>query len=238
MYREITLQTLGHILTLRNNTHASRQILQDFRHKQRVVGTPQNDGINLRVLMHNLVDALLHEIVGTRRIGLVILHQRHPEGTSHTAHLYIREQLLYLQIVALALDGSFGSQHTHMARLRQLADDLSCRTNHAQDAAIGVPLWQVYLLDATQGFGGGSVTTQYDKVTPHLKEAQHSLTGELVNDFERTGTVGCTGIIAEVQVVVLGQQLAYAVQNGQSAVAAIENADGSRLTGERHEQAG
>ena len=50
---------------------------------------------------------------------------------------------------------------------------------------------------------------------------------KFVDDVERTRAVGRTGIIAQIEVVVLGQQLADAMQNGQPTVSAVENADRS-----------
>ncbi len=44
---------------------------------------PQDDGVNLWIFAHNLVDALLYKVVGSRRVGLVVfydleIHKLHP----------------------------------------------------------------------------------------------------------------------------------------------------------------
>ena len=63
----------------------------------------------------------------------------------------------------------------------------------------------------------------------HLKKTLHGLPSELVDHLERTGTIGRTSIIAQVEVVVLGQQLADTMQNGQPTISAVKNTDRSWL---------
>ena len=227
---EVTLQTLRHIFALWDDADAVGQVLQDFRHQQRVVRAAKDDGVNLRVEMHQLVDALLHEIVGTGGVGLVVLYQRHPERTGDTADDDVREQLLDFHVVALALDGTLSSQDAYMAALGQRTYHLGRRADDAKDAAVGIPSWQVVLLDGAQGLGRRRVTAEDDQMAPLLEESLHGLARKLIDDIEGTRTVRRTGIVAEVQVVVLGKQLADAVQDGQSAIAAVEDADRPRLT--------
>ena len=64
----------------------------------------------------------------------------------------------------------------------------------------------------------------------HLEEAQHSLARELIDHVEGTWSIGCTGVVAQVEVVVLGKQLADAMKDGQTTVAAVEDADGAWAT--------
>ena len=66
MMLEIALQTFGHKLTLRNDAHTWRHILQYLGHEQRIVGTTQDNSVDFRVEPHELVDALLHKIVSAR----------------------------------------------------------------------------------------------------------------------------------------------------------------------------
>ena len=68
-------------------------------------------------------------------------------------------------------------------------------------------------------------------MAPHLEKPLHRLTGKLVDDIKRTWAVGSTGIVAQIQIIVFGEQLANAMQNGESAIAAIEDADGAWLSG-------
>jgi hypothetical protein len=81
---EIIVQTIGHIFALRHTAYAMGQVFQDFGHEQGIVGTTKDEGVNLWVKVHNLVDALLDKIVGTRGVGLVVLYKGDPEGTGDT----------------------------------------------------------------------------------------------------------------------------------------------------------
>ena len=88
------------------------------------------------------------------------------------------------------------------------------------------------LLDGAQGLGRGGVAAKDDEMAPHLKESLHGLARKLVDHVEGTWAIGCAGVVAQVEVVVLGKQLAYAVKDGETAVAAIEDADGAGLSGQ------
>ena len=74
----------------------------------------KDDGIDEWILAHQLVDAFLYKIVGTRAVSLVSFDDGCPQRTSHTAHLDVRMELCYLQAIAVAANGALGSQHTHM----------------------------------------------------------------------------------------------------------------------------
>ena len=50
----------------------------------------------------------------------------------------------------------------------------------------------------------------------------HRLPGVLVNHLKRVGAIRRTRVIAQVQVIVLRQLLANLLQDGQSAISAIE----------------
>ena len=68
----------------------------------------------------------------------------------------------------------------------------------------------------------------------HLKETLHSLAGELINHIEGTRAVRSTGIISKIQIVVVGQQLTDAIQNGQTAIAAVKDTYGTWSLREFH----
>ena len=153
MALQILLKTLGHVLALGDDADSGGEVLQDFGHQQGVVGATEDDGVNLRILAHNLIDALLHEIVGTGGVGFIVLHQRHPEGTGHTADLDVGVQLLDLEVITLALDGSLGGEDAHVAALREAADDFGSGADDTQHPTVWVELGQVVLLDGAEGFG-------------------------------------------------------------------------------------
>ena len=64
----------------------------------------------------------------------------------------------------------------------------------------------------------------------HLEEALHGLARKLIDHVERTRSVRGSGIVTQIEIVVLGKLLANAVKNGKSAVAAVEDADGAGTT--------
>ena len=64
----------------------------------------------------------------------------------------------------------------------------------------------------------------------HLEELQDGLTRKLIDHVERTWSIRGTGIVAQIEIIVLGEQLTDAVKNGESAVSAVENADRSWTT--------
>ena len=141
---EIVLQRFCHIFPLRNDADASWDVFVNLGQQQRIVRTAQNDGVDIRVLTQQLVDALLHEIIGSRRICFIVFHQRHPERTGYTRYLNVWAQLMDFQIVRLALDGSLCGKDANVARVGQRTDDL-CGwglTGAGRSAEWSVTPWQ------------------------------------------------------------------------------------------------
>ena len=112
--------------------------------------------------------------------------------------------------------------------------DFGSRTNDAQNTSLRVPLWQIVLLNGTQCFGRCSIATQHNQLTSHLEKTFNGLTSKLIDYIERTSAIGSTGIVAQVEIVVLGQQLTNTMQNGQSAVSTIKYSYGTWCTGKQH----
>ena len=69
-YLGVTLQigfkTLGHVFALGNDANTCGKIFFYLRHEQGIMCTAEDKGINLRIEVHNLIDALLDKIVGSR----------------------------------------------------------------------------------------------------------------------------------------------------------------------------
>ena len=83
MTLQIGFKTLGHVFALGNRTNTFGEIFFYLRHEQGVMGTAEDKGIDLRIEVHNLIDALLDEIVGSRGVGLIIFYEGYPEGTCY-----------------------------------------------------------------------------------------------------------------------------------------------------------
>ena len=230
MTHEIVFQTVGDIFALRHDAHTTRHILQNLVQKQRIMGAAEDDGVYLRVAAHQIANALFHEIVGTWTVIFVVFYQRHPHGAWLSRHGYVGIELVYLHHIALALDGSGGSNDAHVARLRDAADTFRRGTYHAEHTAVGVYLRQVILLYRPQGFGGGGVAGEDDEMASHAEQFLHCLTSELIYDVERPWTIRSTGVVAEIEIVVLRQQLTHLMKDGQSAIAGIEHSDRTCFT--------
>ena len=108
------------------------------------------------------------------------------------------------EVVTLTLDGTLSGEYSDVARGGEIADNLRRGTDDAQHTAIGVNLWQIVLLDGAQGLGGGCVTAEDDQMASHLKEFHNSLARKFIDYIERTWSVGGSGIVAQIKIVVLG----------------------------------
>lgn len=111
-----------------------------------------------------------------------------------------------------------------------MADDLCRGTYYSQHAARGVELREIVLLYGAQGFRRGGIAAEYNQMASHIEQAHYCLTCELIHDVKRAWSVWRTGIVAQVQEIILGQQLAYAMKYGQTAIAGIEYSDRTRCT--------
>ena len=216
---EIVLQALGHVFALRYHAHAPRRVLQYFVEQQGVVRASEYYGVDVAVEHHQLVDALLDEVVGSRRVILVVLDERHPQRAGHPRHLYVGPQLGYLHAVAAALDGALGGQHAHVARQRQPAYAFGRGADYAKHAARGVDARQVVLLDGAQGLGRRRVAGYDDQAAAHREQPPDGFEREAVDHVERARPVRSAGVVAQVDVVILRQEAAHLVEDGQSAVA-------------------
>ena len=64
----------------------------------------------------------------------------------------------------------------------------------------------------------------------HLKEFHNGLSCKLIDHVEGTWTIGGAGIVAQIEIVVLGKLQADAIQNRETAKAAVEDANGAGTT--------
>lgn len=224
MTLEIILKAFCHILALRDYSHTRTDIFHYLRHQQRIVRTTKNDGIYGRVETHELVDALLYKIVGSRTVCLVILNQGNPKRACHARDLNIGIEFLYLKPVAVAAYSSLCGKNSNMTRGGELTYDLGSGANDAKHTARGVEFGKVNLLYRPKSLCRSRVAAKDDEIATQLKQTYNSLTCELINNIERTRTVRRTGIVAEIHIVVLRQKASDTVENGQAAIARIKNA--------------
>lgn len=187
----------------------------------------EDNGVDERVLLQEALDVALHEIVGTRTVELVVLHQRYPHRARLSCDDDVGVELGHLELVGAAADGALGGHDTNMACLCAFADHFNGWSDNAEDAACGVAhAGEVALLDAAQCLGGSGVAGEDDQRASGIEEMAHSLQGELIDALEGTGTVGGTCVVAQVEVVVLGHELADFLQNGEAAITAVKDSNG------------
>ena len=113
----------------------------------------EDNGVNLGVKRHYLVDAFFHKVVGSWRVSFIVFNQGYPERTCHARYLDVGMEFLNFKVIAFTLDGSLGGQHTHMTTMGEVADDFGGWADDAQHASFGIPLRQVVLLNGAQSLG-------------------------------------------------------------------------------------
>ena len=95
-----------------------------------------------------------------------------------------------------------------------------------EHALLAAPTLEVILLNGAQRLCRGSIAGKDNQFAPTAEEFFNRLKRVAVDNLEGVGTIGRTCVIAQVEVVVLGQSLANLTQNGQSAVTGIKDAYG------------
>ena len=186
----------------------------------------KNDSVYLGIVTKQVANALLNKIVGTGRVELVVLDQRHPHRTRLACNLYVWVQLGYFKSVGVALDGTRCGNNAYMARQCYVAYAFCSGTYDAQHTTLRVDARQIVLLNAAQRLCRGCVATKNDELATHVEQFAYCLQRELVDDLETACSIGSTRIVAQVQIVVLGKHRLYLTQNGQTSVAGVENAYG------------
>ena len=226
---EVAAQALGHIAALLDDSHALGHELADLAKQQGIVCAAQDDTVDEGVATKQILDALAHEIICSGTVVFLVLHQGHPHGAGFARHLDVRTELGELQLVGVAANGALRGHDAHMTALRHLAHNLHGGPYHAQNPSLGVQPGEVVLLNASQSLCRSGVASQNDQMATSLKQVTDRLERELVDDVERAGAIGGTGVVAEIEIVVLWQGPANLAQDSQSAVAGIEDANRTAL---------
>ena len=149
MALQIIFQTVCYILSLRNHSYAIRKILHNAAHKKRIMRATQNNGINISVLQHQLVDAFLYEIISSRTICFIGFHDGSPKRTSHAIHLNLWPKFRNFHIITLAFNSTFCSQKSHVITLGNSTNYFGSRADNTQNSSAGIQLWNIALLQRT-----------------------------------------------------------------------------------------
>ena len=121
--------------------------------------------------------------------------------------------------VRLRVDGACRGQYADVAREREMAHRFDGGAYHSQHAAGGVEACEVYFLNGFECFGRGGVAGQYDEMAAVAEERLDGLERVAVDDFEGMAAVGGARVVAQIDLVVLGEQLSDLPQVSQPAVA-------------------
>ncbi len=136
---------------------------------------------------------------------------------------------LDLSQVGLRGDDPLRGQKAHAMEGPPVGHFLDERTDDAQDAAVRVADGQVLLLDAPQGLGRRGVAGDDDEGAAPAEEVLDGLAGELVDHLLGAAAVGRTGVVAQVQVVILRQRLDDAPQHREPPETGVEKTNHSLI---------
>lgn len=180
---QVVGKTVGNNRALLDDAYAFGSVLVDLVDEQGVVGAAQNDCVDIGTLRHELVDVLLHEVVGTVTITLAVLDKWYPHGAGVPMNLEVRIHPFNLDIVAAACYGARRAEYTDVSSASQFTYFFHSRTHDTQDTAVGSKSGEVVLLNGSQRFGRSRVARQDDQVASLFEKMFYGLKSELIDQF-------------------------------------------------------
>lgn len=84
---EIVAEAGRHILPLGNQLDMLWGITANLVVEQGIVGTTKDNGVDVGVVLEQLIDVFLHKVVGTLGLEFHIFDDRHPHGTGLSRYL-------------------------------------------------------------------------------------------------------------------------------------------------------
>ena len=130
---QIIFQTVCYILSLRNHSYAIRKILHNAAHKKRIMRATQNNGINISVLQHQLVDAFLYEIISSPDYLLHWLPRWQPKADKPRHSPESRPKFRNFHIITLAFNSTFCSQKSHVITLGNSTNYFGSRADNTRE---------------------------------------------------------------------------------------------------------
>ena len=202
-----------------------RGVFADLRQQDGIVGAAEDECVNLGVYGQDPVNIFLHEVVGSIAVKFTGFNKGHPHRAFEFGYLHPGVDLLNLHAVGVAADCAGSGKKSDVSVSRDFTEDLHCRTNHTEYAAVGVGDGEEMLLDGAQGFCRGSVAGEDHQLTPPVEQVVDGLAGEFVDDVEAAGAVWGARVVAEEEVIVLWEALADFAEDGEAAIAGIKDSD-------------
>ncbi len=201
------------------------EVLLDFGEEEGVVGAAEDDGVDGGVEGEELAEVFLDEVVGAGGVGFAALDEGDPHGAGELGDGHLRGDLFEFEEVGVAGDCAGGGEEADVACAGDGWEDFDCGADDAEDAAEGEAvgaeggLDEVVLLDGAEGFCGGGVAGEDHEAAIEREEGFYGLEGEVVDDIEGARAVGGSGVVAEVDIVVLREECANFAQDCQTSVA-------------------
>ena len=112
-----------------------------------------------------------------------------------------------------------------MPRFREVPDFFGGRADNAQNAAVREFDRKYLLLDAAERLCRSCIAGKNHQRAATAEKFSHGLERVAVNRLETAGAVRRTGVIPQIQIIVLRERVAELLQNGKSAKARIKDAD-------------
>ncbi|MNS36345.1 hypothetical protein D3C72_685350 [compost metagenome] len=98
--------------------------------------------------------------------------------------------------------------------------DYLCRwANDPQHPLMCSQTGQIVLLNGAQGLGRGSIAGKDHQLTTIRKQPFYTFQRILIHRFKRAVTIRCTGIVAEINIVILRHTGGNGLKHGKPAIA-------------------
>lgn len=185
----------------------------------------EEQSIDIRVCIESLPDILFDEKICAITGGFTIFYERHPHRASGLGDMHIGIKFGDLELIRVAADSAGGGEESDMSTSGYFADRLHCRAYDTEHTTVGIRDREDMLLDRAESLGGGGVTSQNHQVATTAEKFLDSLTSKIEDDIETTGAVRGSGIIAEIEVVILREDAFHLLKDGKTAITGIEYAD-------------
>ena len=196
MAGEVIDQADGYTLSLGKEGDRLGQEGAYLTGQEGIMGATQDQGIDQRIGLQQVIEVLTDEIVGSGRVELVVLDQGDPHRAGLSRDLDMGEELANLNGIRMGGDGAGGAHNADMLASADAIHTFDRWTDHAQHPSIGIPCGQIALLDGAKRLCGGRVASQDDQLATGLKQVAHGLASKLIDHLERAHTIGGPGVIS------------------------------------------
>ncbi len=221
---QVIYSLVSHNLALNDQAYMGRKSRTDFTFQQGVVGAGQKHRINFRILLKQGVHLFLDKEAGTFGTHLAVFYQGNPHGASMLGHLQFREEMTDFYLVTVGRNRACGGEDSDMPRVAEIADLFGGGPDDSQHPLIREFCGQHLLLNAPEGAGRCRVTGEDYHGAASAEKFPHALEGVAKDGLETPAAVRRTGIVSQVQKIIVRQGRLQVPQNGETAESGIKDA--------------